>query len=150
MSYLCCEDAGVYTSICESFDVPQGAITPSGLAPFHIDLRRSPFRQMCLSVVIPLTLQVSAETVVTVIVTLYKGRSTSQADIVKVTPNFLQTVAAPSDELSLFTTMTPALLQKVPPGEYTIQIAIAASNSATVSVVSGQVNASAVLSQLTL
>jgi hypothetical protein len=150
MSFLCCEDAGVYTSICESFDVPEGTITPTGIAPFHIDLRRSPFRQMCLSVVIPLTLQVSAETVVTVIVTLYRGRSTSQADIVKVTPNFLQTVAAPTAQLNLFTTMTPALLHKVPPGEYTILVVVSPSNAATVSVVSGQVNASAVLSQLTL
>jgi hypothetical protein len=144
MSFLCCEDAGVYTSICESFDVTFE--TDTGFAPVHIDLRRSPFRQMCLTVIAPLTFQVSNATVVTVTLTLYKGRSISQADIVKVTPNVI--VSVPTG--GMFASVTPALLHKVPPGEYTIQISASLTGEASIVTAYGLVNAGAVLSQLTL
>jgi hypothetical protein len=147
LSFLCCEDAGVYTSVCASVDVNiQEDITdPLLLGPLFIDLRRAPWRQMCLTVVAPLTFRVSGTTVFSATLTLFKGRSLGQADIVKVAPNMSVTVIG--GEIELFTSVTPALLHKVPPGEYAIQISVSTS-SGTVTSVAGSINASAVLSQL--
>ncbi len=124
----------MYTSVCASVDVNiQEDITdPLLLSPLFIDLRRAPWRQMCLTVVAPLTFRVS-------------GRSLGQADIVKVAPNMSVTVIG--GEIELFASVTPALLHKVPPGEYAIQISVSTS-SGTVTSVAGSINASAVLSQL--
>jgi hypothetical protein len=160
MSYLCCEEGPVYTSVCAKSDVDiTTVITTVGQVrtntvttePFHIDLRHAPYKQMCVTVSAPLTLRNGDNaTTATVVLQLYSGRSTSLANFVDSTE--LTTSLADGDGADIYAAVTPVLLHRVAPGEYTVVLSVSSSNTDTGNVIraSGRINVCATLNQLVL
>jgi hypothetical protein len=154
MSYLCCEDGPLYTSICDSTPVDSFATvvtegSNSGFsAPFYVDLRRAPFKQMCVTVSAPLTVTNTDDSVygVSVAVQLFRGRSVDIANLID--GNTLY-ATLPNGDVASSTSLTPVLLHRVAPGEYTVRI-FASSSSNNSFDVSGRINVGATLSQLVL
>jgi hypothetical protein len=152
-SFFSCEPSPVTTSLCFSedvsiFDAEDGE---AHSIPFYVDLRRAPWRNMCVTVGANLQLTNSTDAPVNVGVTLrlFKGRSTNSADQIEHKTLTTTLLGAGTVPLPVaFATVAPTLLVKVPPGEYTVLLT---SQEISVNVAaSGWVNVAAVLSQLPL
>jgi hypothetical protein len=154
MSFLRCEDGPLYTSVCDSATVEQFSTvvtegSNSGVsAPLYVDLRHAPFKQMCLTVSAPLTVTNTDDSVygVSVGVQLFRGRSVDIANLVD--SNTLY-ATLPNGDVASSTSLTPVLLHRVAPGEYTVRVN-AASSSANSFSVFGRINVCATLTQLVL